>query len=130
MARGQSRVVLNREALHEIDRGMATGLELLAVKVMDTVRPPDAPEIGEGLVEAAGGEIARRLPGARAAIITDENVAGAHLGQLAASLAGSGIDARALGGPEPEACLSYPQLAEIVGPDIACPEPPSPVNVD
>jgi pimeloyl-ACP methyl ester carboxylesterase len=40
------------------------------------------------------------------------------------------IDARALGGAEPEACMSYPDFAEYIGPDIACPEPPSPVNVD
>ena len=43
--------------------------------------------IGDRLIEAAGEEIARRVPGARAAIVTDDNVAAAHLGRLSASLA-------------------------------------------
>jgi hypothetical protein len=40
------------------------------------------------------------------------------------------IDARALGAPEPEACMSYSQFAEWYGPDIACPPLSLPVNVD
>ena len=34
--------------------------------------------IGDGLIGAAGREIAARLPGARAAIVTDGNVAARH----------------------------------------------------
>jgi pimeloyl-ACP methyl ester carboxylesterase len=46
----------------------------------------------------------------------------------------SWINARALGTPEPAACLDYPTFAAEVqsefGLDIACPAPPSPVNAD
>ena len=35
--------------------------------------------IGRGVIDLAGVEIARRLPGARVAIVTDENVAALHL---------------------------------------------------
>ena len=38
--------------------------------------------IGEGLIGSAGQEIAARLPGVRAAIVTDDNVAAAHLPAL------------------------------------------------
>jgi len=47
--------------------------------------------IGAGLVARAGAEIARRMPGVRAAIVTDENVAAAHLPALEASLSAAGI---------------------------------------
>ncbi|MGO4833711.1 3-dehydroquinate synthase, partial [Rhizobiaceae sp. 2RAB30] len=47
--------------------------------------------IGPGLIETAGAEIAARLPGIRAAIITDGNVAAAHLARLEAGLADGGI---------------------------------------
>ena len=49
--------------------------------------------IGPGLLSGAGTEIAGRLPGTRAAIITDENVAAAHLETLRAGLEKSGIQA-------------------------------------
>ncbi len=48
--------------------------------------------IGKGLVDRAGEEVARRLKGARVAVVTDENVAAAHLERLTASFAGAGID--------------------------------------
>lgn len=52
--------------------------------------------IGRGLIARAGAEIAARLPGARAAVITDGNVAKAHLEPLLASLEAAGIEAVAI----------------------------------
>ncbi|PYE89039.1 3-dehydroquinate synthase [Phyllobacterium leguminum] len=49
--------------------------------------------IGPGLIARAGEEIARRLKGARAAIVTDENVAGHYLDALMESLKSAGIAA-------------------------------------
>jgi 3-dehydroquinate synthase len=48
--------------------------------------------IGRGVVENAGSEIVRRLPDARAAVVTDETVAGLHLSTLTASLAAAGVE--------------------------------------
>jgi 3-dehydroquinate synthase len=48
--------------------------------------------IGAGLLAAAGEEITRRLPGVRAALVTDENVAAVHLQPLCESLADAGIE--------------------------------------
>ena len=48
--------------------------------------------IGSGLVVSAGKEIARRFPGKRVVVVTDENVAALHLGMLTQSLRDSGID--------------------------------------
>ncbi|RWF69152.1 MAG: 3-dehydroquinate synthase, partial [Mesorhizobium sp.] len=42
--------------------------------------------IGSGLLLRAGSEISRRLPGTRAAVVTDVNVAAAHLETLKAGL--------------------------------------------
>src|SRR5690606_29257426 len=47
--------------------------------------------IGDGLIARAGAEIAARLPGSRAAIVTDENLARHHAPALAASLEAAGI---------------------------------------
>ncbi len=47
--------------------------------------------IGRGLLARAGQEIARILPGARLAIITDQTVAKAHLAALEAALKQAGI---------------------------------------
>lgn len=49
--------------------------------------------IGKGLVDRAGAEVAKRLKGARVAIVTDENVAKAHLERLTASFNQAGIEA-------------------------------------
>lgn len=49
--------------------------------------------IGPGLIARAGEEIARRCKGARAAIVTDENVAGFYLDALMGSLKAAGIEA-------------------------------------
>ena len=48
--------------------------------------------IGKGLVARAGEEVAKRLPGIRVAIVTDENVAKAHLEALTDSFARAGIE--------------------------------------
>jgi 3-dehydroquinate synthase len=47
--------------------------------------------IGPGLIEAAGETVARRFPGARLAVVTDDNVAEHHLDRLAASLTDAGL---------------------------------------
>lgn len=47
--------------------------------------------IGKGLIERAGEEIARRLKDVRVAIVTDENVASAHLERLTAAFERAGI---------------------------------------
>ncbi|URQ74897.1 MAG: 3-dehydroquinate synthase [Candidatus Ochrobactrum gambitense] len=49
--------------------------------------------IGKGLVDRAGAEVAKRLKGVRVAIVTDENVAKAHLERLTASFNQAGIEA-------------------------------------
>ena len=48
--------------------------------------------IGKGLIARAGEEVAKRLPGIRVAIVTDENVAKAHLEALTESFARVGIE--------------------------------------
>jgi hypothetical protein len=50
----QARVVLNQQALGELDRGLATGLEVLAMEVLRVVKPPDATPFGVGLVDRGG----------------------------------------------------------------------------
>ncbi|WP_417424317.1 3-dehydroquinate synthase [Hoeflea sp.] len=52
--------------------------------------------IGSGLIARAGAEIAAREHGIRCAVVTDRNVAEAHLDALLESLAGAGIDAAPL----------------------------------
>ncbi len=49
--------------------------------------------IGSGLIARAGQEIASRLPGIRAAIVTDENLAKLHLPVLLSALEAAGITA-------------------------------------
>ena len=70
--------------------------------------------IGSGLVARAGAEIAARLPGVRAAIVTDETVAGFHLGALQASLEGAGIAATAITLPPGEKTKSFVYLQQVV----------------
>jgi len=52
--------------------------------------------IGPGLIAEAGVQIAARNPGIRCAVVTDRNVAAAHLDALLESLAASGIEAAPL----------------------------------
>lgn len=49
--------------------------------------------IGSGLIARAGQEIASRLPGIRAAVVTDENLAKLHLPVLLSALEAAGITA-------------------------------------
>jgi 3-dehydroquinate synthase len=70
--------------------------------------------IGRGVMETAGEEVARRLPGARAAIVTDENVARLHLTDLKASLTAAGIDAAEIVIPPGEESKSFDRLAFVV----------------
>jgi 3-dehydroquinate synthase len=67
--------------------------------------------IGEGLVGAAGKWIATRLPGARCAVVTDENVAALHLDPLKASLAEQGLYLGEAVVQPGEASKSFPVLA-------------------
>ena len=70
--------------------------------------------IGKGLIDRAGAEIAARLPGVRAAIVTDENVAALHLERLQASLAASGIQSVAIIIPAGEKSKSFAMLEQVV----------------
>ncbi len=70
--------------------------------------------IGPGLLARAGAEISGRLPGIRAAIVTDENVAAAHLATLTASLLANGIEAAAITLPPGERTKSFAALQEVV----------------
>jgi len=70
--------------------------------------------IGPGLVAAAGGEIARRFPGARATVVTDETVAGLHLAALSDSLAAAGLEPGAVVVPAGEATKSFAGLEAVV----------------
>ncbi len=71
-------------------------------------------EIGEGLLAAVGARIAPLLHRPRVAIITDETVAGLHLGALQASLDRAGISHSALALPAGEATKSWQGLARAV----------------
>ena len=75
--------------------------------------------IGDGLIDRAGHEIAKVLPGARAAIVTDENVAALHLPRLLASLEASGIEATPIIIPAGEKSKSYAEFARVCDAVIA-----------
>jgi len=70
--------------------------------------------IGPGLLSRAGAEIARRMPGVRAAIVTDENVAAAHLATLTAGLEAAGIAATPIVLPAGEKTKSFAALEAVV----------------
>ena len=70
--------------------------------------------IGHGLIANAGAEIARRLPGAGTAIVTDENVAAIHLDQLTRSLAENGVRATVITLPPGEKTKSFEALQRVV----------------
>ena len=70
--------------------------------------------IGPDLLRRAGAEIARRLPGVRAAIVTDANVAENHLATLQGSLADAGIEATAITVAPGERSKSFATLEEVV----------------
>jgi 3-dehydroquinate synthase len=70
--------------------------------------------IGRGVVDLAGVEIARRLPGARLAIVTDETVAGLHLKQFTGRLTAAGIRHVVVTIPPGEASKSFTGLEKVV----------------
>lgn len=70
--------------------------------------------IGPGLLQSAGEEIARRLPGVRAAIVTDSNVAEGHLATLQAGLEAAGIEATAITVAPGERSKRFATLEEVV----------------
>ena len=70
--------------------------------------------IGSGLIARAGVEIARVLPGARAAIVTDENVAAQHLMALEASLDAAGIGHTSIIVPAGETTKCFAELETVV----------------
>jgi 3-dehydroquinate synthase len=71
--------------------------------------------IGAGLIAQAGAHLRAGFPGARAAIITDENVAGLHLPALQETLAQEGIETNVITVPAGEASKSLEQLQDVVG---------------
>ncbi|MCA0025335.1 MULTISPECIES: 3-dehydroquinate synthase [unclassified Mesorhizobium] len=70
--------------------------------------------IGPGLLSHAGAEMSRRLPGRRVAVVTDENVAAAHLHTLKAGLLESGIEPAVITLPPGEKTKSFAHLEEVV----------------
>ena len=70
--------------------------------------------IGPGLLARSGAEIAKRLPGIRTAIVTDDNVAAAHLGALTAGLSAGGIEAVPIIVPPGEKTKSFDALQTVV----------------
>ncbi|WP_404934323.1 3-dehydroquinate synthase [Nitratireductor sp. L15S-10] len=70
--------------------------------------------IGPGLLAQAGAEIASRLPGVRAAIVTDTNVAANHLATLQGSLAAAGVESAAITVAPGERSKSFATLEEVV----------------
>ncbi|MCM2502543.1 3-dehydroquinate synthase [Aureimonas altamirensis] len=70
--------------------------------------------VGGGLVARAGQEIAARLPGIRAAIVTDEHVAALHLDRLSAALDEAGIDHVSIVLPAGETTKSFDHLMQLV----------------
>lgn len=70
--------------------------------------------IGRQLIETAGTEIARRLPGVRAAIVTDETVAALHLRIVEESFDAAGIEHVACIIPPGEASKSFAVLEKTI----------------
>jgi len=70
--------------------------------------------IGRQLIESAGPEIARRLPGVRLAVVTDETVAALHLNLLKQSLAAAGIEYVVSVVTPGEATKSFAGLEKVV----------------
>ncbi len=70
--------------------------------------------IGAGLLERAGGHIARVLPGARVAVVTDENVAATHLDTVTRGLQATGVDAHPIILPAGEKTKSFEHLQTVV----------------
>lgn len=75
--------------------------------------------IGDDIIDRAGSEIEQILPGARAAVVTDENVAALHLPRLMESLAAGGIQATPIIIPAGEKSKSYGEFARVCDAVIA-----------
>ncbi len=71
--------------------------------------------IGAGLIAQAGAHLRAVLPRARAAIVTDENLAGLHLPALQEALAQEAIEATVITIPAGEASKSFERLQDVVG---------------
>ena len=69
--------------------------------------------IGDGVMAQAGPRIAALFPKARAAIVTDENVAAHWLAPLQASLAAAGVESQAIIRPPGETTKSYAEFALV-----------------
>ena len=69
--------------------------------------------IGPGLIARAGAEIASRLKGRKAAVITDANVAPLYLDALVSSLEAAGITASSLVLPAGEKTKSFEHLMTV-----------------
>lgn len=89
----------------------AAGLPLTTVHVPLGTRAYDI-LIGPGLIAGAGAEIAKRVKGRKAAIITDENVASHYLAPLTESLKAAGISATPVILPPGEKTKSFEPLME------------------
>ena len=70
--------------------------------------------IGSGLIARAGAEIAKRLPGIRVAIVTDEHVGAVHLPALGSALEEAGIESEAIVLPPGEKTKSFAALQQVV----------------
>jgi len=70
--------------------------------------------IGSGLIGRAGREIAKRLPGIRAAIVSDENVATKHQAALERALGEAGIESRPIIVRPGEATKRFEILEQVV----------------
>ncbi len=70
--------------------------------------------IGRDVLERAGSELARRMPGRRVTVVTDENVARYHLNTLAASLKAADIDSSTITVAPGEKSKSFETLATVV----------------
>ncbi|TKT75300.1 3-dehydroquinate synthase [Aquamicrobium sp. LC103] len=90
-----------------------TNSEVLAVRVDLGARGYDI-LIGPGLIERAGEEIARRIPGARAMIVTDDHLASVYLDDLVGALAKSGIEATSVQVAPGEQSKSFAALQDVV----------------
>jgi len=101
--------------LSEAARGERRGRDLLETRTVRVALGERAYDIliGGGLVAAAGRLIADRFPGAKAGVVTDENVARHHLPALRASLEAAGMFAGAIVLPAGEATKSFREFAPL-----------------
>ncbi len=70
--------------------------------------------VGDGLIDTAGAHLAPLAGAAPLLVVTDETVAGLHLGRLEASLDAAGLDCRRFILPDGEATKSFAHLQGLV----------------